>query len=161
MPTYAANTDVSTDRSRAEIERTLERYGADGFMYGRDGQHAVIMFRVHGRMIRFILDLPDKDDPAYQKKGINQYRSRQATPDEAYEQWDKACRQKWRALALVIKAKLEAVESEIVSFEEEFLAHTVLPDGQTVGQWMLPQVERAYLTGNMPTLLPQLTAGDR
>lgn len=30
MPTYAANTEVSSDRSRSEIERTLKRYGAPG-----------------------------------------------------------------------------------------------------------------------------------
>ena len=28
MPHYAENTEVPTDRSHAEIERTLERYGA-------------------------------------------------------------------------------------------------------------------------------------
>ena len=31
---YAQQTQVSTDKSRAEIERTLQRYGADQFMYG-------------------------------------------------------------------------------------------------------------------------------
>ncbi len=156
MPTYAAKTDVAPDRSRAEIERTLERYGADGFMYGRDGARALIMFRANGRMIRFVLQLPDKNDPVFHKKAANQYG--RVTPDE---QWEKACRQKWRALALVIKAKLEAVESGIVTFEEEFLAHTVLPDNQTVAQWMIPQVEQAYLTGQMPALLPMLTAGEQ
>jgi hypothetical protein len=34
MARYASNTDVPSDRSRAEIERTLVRYGADEFMYG-------------------------------------------------------------------------------------------------------------------------------
>ena len=56
---------------------------------------------------------------------------------------------------MVIKAKLEAVESGISIFEEEFLAHLVLPDGKTVGQFMLPQVEAAYETGKMPKLLPR------
>ena len=67
-----------------------------------------------------------------------------------------ACRQTWRALALVVKAKLEAVDAGITVFEEEFLAHIVLPDGRTVGQFTLPQVESAYLTGKMPKLLPGL-----
>ena len=42
------------------------------------------------------------------------------------------CRQRWRALNLAIKAKLEAVESGIVTFDQEFLAHIVGPSGQTV-----------------------------
>ena len=53
----------------------------------------------------------------------------------------------------MIKAKLEAVESGISVFEEEFLAHLVMPDGKTVGQSILPQVEAAYQTGKMPSLL--------
>lgn len=32
MPTYPATTDVPVDKSRAELERTLERYGADEFL---------------------------------------------------------------------------------------------------------------------------------
>jgi hypothetical protein len=31
---FAENTSVSAERSRAEIEKTLRRYGADQFMYG-------------------------------------------------------------------------------------------------------------------------------
>ena len=51
-------------------------------------------------------------------------------------------RQRWRALALCIKAKLEAVECGITSFEEEFLAHVVMPNGQTFGKLALAQIER-------------------
>jgi hypothetical protein len=58
------------------------------------------------------------------------------------------------ALALAIKAKLEAVESGIATFEEEFLAYVVLPDGQSVGQHVLPNIEQAYVTNKMPPLLP-------
>jgi hypothetical protein len=59
-------------------------------------------------------------------------------------------RARWRALLLVIKAKLESVESGIATFEEEFMAQIVLPDDQTVGQWVLPEVARIYETGRMP-----------
>lgn len=57
-------------------------------------------------------------------------------------------------LALVIKAKLEAVAAGITSFEDEFLAHIMLPSGGTVGEWARPQLEVAYSTGAMPALLP-------
>jgi hypothetical protein len=74
--------------------------------------------------------------------------------DSQSSAWEQAGRQKWRALVLVIKAKLEAVEAGIVTFEEEFLAHIMLPDGRTVGEWTRPQLEAVYSDGSMPALLP-------
>ncbi len=149
MDRYAENTSVSAEKSRAEIERILCRYGADGFMYGWDGPSATVMFRMGGKMVKFQLQLPDKNDfrftPAKRQK-------RSAT--DQLKMWEQSTRQKWRALALVIKAKLEAVKSEITTFEEEFLAHILLPDGSTVGEFAVPQVEAAYKTGEMPKLLP-------
>ncbi|WP_129138831.1 hypothetical protein [Modicisalibacter coralii] len=150
MARYAENTSVSSERSRAEIEQTLARYGADGFMYGWDGGTAVLAFQMHGRRIRFDLTMPDRNDEAYTLTETGRERA----PAQAAKSWEQACRQRWRALALVIKAKLEAVESGITVFEEEFLAHIVLPGGNTVGRWMLPQVELSYETGQMPPLLP-------
>jgi len=35
-----------------------------------------------------------------------------------------------------------------------YLAYTALPGGETVGQWMQPQIAAAYQTGRMPPLLP-------
>jgi hypothetical protein len=153
MAKYAASTDVSSDRSRAEIEKTLTRYGARQFMYGWDENRAIVGFVINGRQVRFVLPMPDRDDreftltPTGRKRAPNQIR-------EAYEQ---AVRQRWRALSLVIKAKLEAVESGIVTFDAEFLAQLVLPNGQTVGDQVLPSVAQAYETNEMPMLLPDYT----
>lgn len=150
---YAENTSVSTDKSRAEIEKTLQKYGADQFMYGWDDSKALIMFRMEGKQIKFLLPMPDKNDRRFthtEAKGIKR------SADQAFKQWEQACRQKWRALSLVIKAKLEAVESGISIFEDEFMANVVLPDGSTVSEFMLPQIETAYSTGDMPNLLPNL-----
>jgi hypothetical protein len=52
------------------------------------------------------------------------------------------------------------VESGISTFEQEFLAHIILPDNSTVGDWIGPQIEQAYETGAMPPMLPALGAGD-
>jgi hypothetical protein len=123
-------------------------------MYGWEGNAAMIIFRAHERMLRFVLTLPDKTDIQFQLTPSKRRR----TPPAALEAWEQACRQKWRALALVIKAKLEAVESGIETFEQAFLSNIVLPNNQTVAQFMLPQVEQAYLTGKLPELLPQLPA---
>ena len=102
------------------------------------------------RQVRFEIAMPSREDPDICETPTG--RERSATQVEsAVEQ---AVRQKWRALALVVKAKLEAVESGITSFEEEFLAHILLPDGSTVGGTMIPQIAVAYETGRMPALLP-------
>lgn len=69
---------------------------------------------------------------------------RPCTAEAARAQWEQACRQRWRALALVIKAKLEAVDSGIVTLVEEFAAHVVLPGGQSVGDLVLPAIAQAY-----------------
>ncbi len=149
---YAENTSVSTDKSRAEIERTLQRYGADQFMYGWDRDKAVVGFRMAKRQIRFLLPMPDKRDRKFTHTPTGKLRKETA----AFTEWEQACRQKWRALSLVIKAKLEAVEAGIAVFEDEFMANIVLPNGSTVSQFMLPQIAEAYESGQMPKLLPDL-----
>ena len=105
------------------------------------------------RALAVPLPLPDRHDAAFIQTDTGRERSETA----AFKAWEQACRQKWRALALVIKAKLEAVESGIAIFDEEFLANIVLPDNTTVGKVMLPQINKAYETGKMPPLLPDLT----
>ncbi|HWF01594.1 MAG TPA: hypothetical protein VG248_17460 [Caulobacteraceae bacterium] len=65
---------------------------------------------------------------------------------------EQACRQKWRALALVIKAKLEAVSAGITTVEDEFLAQTMMGDGRTVGEVVQPQLEEHLRVGGPVTL---------
>ena len=151
MP-YAKDTKVSESRSREEIERTLQRYGADQFMYGWDAQTAILRFRVNNRHVEFKTEMPSRSDPEYTKTPTGKTRTQTA----AIAEWEKACRQRWRALALVIKAKLESVESGIEVFEEAFMPQILLPTGGSVGAFMMPQIERAYETSQMPSLLPCL-----
>lgn len=150
--TYAENTSVASDRSRAEIERTLTRYGAESFMYGWQDEKATIIFKMNNRMVKFTLPLPKKEDFGKTETG----RKRRGTASKT-KAWEQSTRQKWRALSLVVKAKLEAVESGITVFDDEFLAHIVMPNGQTTGQFMKPVIEKAYLSGKMPKQLPLLT----
>jgi len=150
---YAKDTSVNSEQSQAEIRRTLTRYGATKFGYVEEEERAVIVFEVSNRRIRFVLPLPNRNDSRFWE---TPGRKLQRSPDAAFKEWEQACRQRWRARALAIKAKLEAVESGIATFEEEFLAYVVMPDGQTVGEHVLPNVERAYATGRMPPLLPAI-----
>ena len=148
MTRYAENTQVSSDKSRAEIERTLVRYGASGFLYGWQLTEAVVGFTIEDRQIRFVLPLPPREDFTTTPTG----KARKASQVDS--EFEKAVRQRWRALALTIKAKLEAIESGIATFDQEFMAYIMLPSGNTVGSWLQPQIAEAYESGKMPKLLP-------
>lgn len=152
---YAEKTSVSPERSKAEIEGLLRKYGADQFISGWGDGRAMIGFRANKRFIRFELPLPDPKERRFTHvKHRGRYFEQVRTENQAAEAYEQEIRRRWRALALVIKAKLEAVESGITSFEHEFMAHIVLPDGKTVGQHVTPRIEEAYATGNLPRLLP-------
>ena len=151
MTRFAENTTVGADRSRAEIEKNLTRYGADSFCYGWQGSIAILGFKMANRNVRFTLPMPDKNSEEFRTTPTGRRKRNDAA---AFAAWEQATRQRWRALALVVKAKLEAVESGITTFEEEFLAHIVLPGGETVGGWAGKHLEKAYQTGNVPALMP-------
>lgn len=148
---YAADTAVPVDRSRAEIERLLARYGASAFGYLSEGDNQVIVFQIGGRRVFMHLVLPDRADREFTHTGV---RGARRSPAEAGRVYEQAVRARWRSLVLIIKAKLEAVASGITTVEREFLADIALPSGQTVGQWMAPQIDRSYASGEMPALLP-------
>ena len=153
---YAADTSVSVEQSRMEIERTVRRYGADQFMSGWRGSEAMIGFVMHDRQIKFVLPLPDRHSEEFTHYRHNSGKLVARSPKVAESAWEQACRQRWRALNLVIKAKLEAVECGISEFEAEFLANIVLPNGTTYGEFAIPQIAIAYETKKMPPILPLL-----
>lgn len=148
---YAHGTMVSSEKSKAEIERLLIRYGASSFVSGWQGDQAAISFEMRNRRIKFVLPLPSKTDKAFTHTPGRGNRRSEA---ETYKAWEQATRQRWRALALVCKAKLEAVESKIASFDDEFMAHIVMPDGKTVSEHATPLITAAYSSGKVKALLP-------
>ena len=127
---YAEGTDVSEDRSIAEIRKELLRFGASGFMYGEEGNRRRVAFEYRGLRVRFDVTMPDisTDEFCLTPSGL-------ARSDTAINrEWSAECRRRWRSLAAVIKAKLVAVDDQVATFEQEFLAYVVTPDGQTVGE---------------------------
>lgn len=148
---YAENTKVSIAESQRQIEQLLERHGATQFVRGWDGALAVIGFEMRGRRYKLELPLPNRNAPAIQR---TPERNIQRTPAQIQATFEQAQRQRCRALHLVIKAKLEAVEAEIRTIEQEFMSDTVMADGRTVNDWIQPQLEQMYVTGKMPPLLP-------
>jgi hypothetical protein len=150
---FASDTNVSVERSKAEIEATIMKYGATGLLTGWHGNHAMVQFEMKTRQLRFMLPLPDKADKRF---WYTPARRNKRDEHGAYLEWEQACRQRWRALLLAIKAKLEAVECGISEFEQEFMANIVLPDGFTIGERILPGLPEVFRGGKMPPLLPSL-----
>lgn len=150
---YAEKTSVSVSKTKADIEDLIHKAGAGQFVSGYKENMAVIGFSLANRQIRFVLPLPDKQE---QKFWFTPERRTKRSEKQAYEAWEQACRSRWRSLYLIIKAKLEAVNSGISTIEREFFYDIVLPDGKTVGEFMAPQIETAYKTGEMPPLLPMI-----
>jgi hypothetical protein len=131
---YAQDTEVPAERSRAEIERTLNKYGATKFFYGTSPQGAGIAFEFKGRVIQ--LSVPNPNERKF------------ATP----KKWEAERRRMWRVLLLAMKAKLELINAGLATFEDEFLAQTALPNGGTVSQWLQPQLLQAIQSRQMPQL---------
>lgn len=154
--TYAAATSVSVEKSEAEVKATLRRYGATAIGILESAGRAQIVFELGGRRIVMRMALPERTDRRFThaRRG-NTSRETPRTPDAAYAAWEQACRQRWRALCLCIKAKLESVEAGIETFEDAFLAHVMLPTGETMGEWAArPENMPAALQGRaLPPLL--------
>lgn len=154
---YAAGTQVPPERSQAEIAESLRRYGATSYVSGYEDNVAMIMFRKGDRTIRFLLELPLPDDAAFLFTPTRQRRK----PDAVRAAYEAEIRRRWRALALAIKAKLEAVATGIASFEDEFLAYTVLPDNSTVGDRVRAEIDAAWRAGVAPPRLLQIEGPKR
>lgn len=123
---YAEDTKVPTAQSRAQIETMLRKASANRIVTMDEALEAVVAFMLAGRLIRLRIEIPG----------------------DASDQRRRAI---WRAIGLVVKGKIEAVAQGITTVEQEWLAHVVLPNGRTVGDWVEPQLQVAYDEGRMPT----------
>lgn len=158
MARYASNTEVPVDRTRNQIETLLSKHGAKAFGYATQANRAVIRFnmlqedgtRVLG--VQMKLDLPDPESDEFCNTPTGKTRDRET----ALKSWEQACRANWRALHLVIKAKLEAVEVGISTIEREFMPDVLLQNGLTIGDVVESQRE-AIAGGGQLRLLPGKT----
>ena len=142
---YAATTKVPLEQSIAEIIAMVRKAGAEsvGQMHERD--RFTIGFALGDRRIKFTVPLVTKwDGPTLGRNG------REIDVRAKIEQ---ANRQKGRALMLVIKAKLESVESGVETFEQAFLANILLADGATIYERMADPIAIEYKTGRVQPLM--------
>lgn len=133
---FAGATEVPVGRSKGEIEVLLTKHGASGYHAGwqaateEDPGWDAIEFMWKDKLIRFRIPRPSLNDPR-----VKEYKGPKV--GDWLEQLNK---QRWRVLHLVIKAKLEAVESGVVVFEEEFMAQIVTASNRTIGEILLPRL---------------------
>lgn len=67
----------------------------------------------------------------------------------------------WRALVLLVRAKITAVNENIVTFEEEFLSNIVMADGRTVAEHTKEPIRLSYASGTTRSLLPDFSKGSQ
>jgi hypothetical protein len=128
MP-YANRTRVPADKTRMDIERLVRKYGAKGFASGWHDGRAQVQFFAHNRHVRFTVSTAN------------------ATAVQE--------RERWRALLLLVKAKLVAVDAKIATFEEAFVGDIVLPEtGRTVWESVRDPLKLAYEQNRHVPLLP-------
>jgi hypothetical protein len=113
---YGAGTRVGVHRSRFELERVLDRYGATDFAFVEAGTSAAIQFAMDGRYVELGLPLPDPNEPHFTHTASGRPRAVSAQ-ERAYEQ---ALREHWRGLLLAVRGKLQSVESGLSTFDDEF-----------------------------------------
>jgi len=144
---YAEGTTVDFEKSIAEIITLIKRAGAKRIGQEESEEHFLIQFAIHDRLIRFTLPLPGIDSMP-SKDG----RGSALNPGQRREKLAAAHRQRGRALLLVIKAKLESVESGIETFEQAFLANVVMADNRTVYERVAEPIALEYQTQQVQAL---------
>lgn len=148
--TFAKGTSTSVEKTFSEIRALLKKYDATNFAIIEDDERFGIAFQRDNRRVRFVVPLPSRDD-ARVVTG-NQYRQYKGAYSESKH--EQLIRERWRAAFLVIKAKLESVNSGIETFDEAFMGQLVLASGQTMAEWATPQMDMLMDSDNMPPLLP-------
>jgi hypothetical protein len=107
---------VGVHRSRFELERVLDRYGATDFAFVEASASAAVQFAMDGRYVELALPLPDPNETHFTHTASGRPRAI-AAQERAYEQ---ALREHWRGLLLAVRGKLQSVESGLSTFEDEF-----------------------------------------
>jgi len=143
---YAKGTKVAIDTTTQQIKVMLRKAGAVAFATMEEDQSGAIAFRMHDLNIRMTIPMPDRHARRFtHTEGRDLERS-----DAAAERlWEQACKERWRALHLCVKAKLEAIDAGVETIEDAFLAHVQTETGQTIGERIKPQLA-AIVAGNAP-----------
>lgn len=139
---YAAKTEVAFEKSISEIITLIKRAKATQIGQFEGDVDFAIQFTLAERLIRFRLPLPTMSQmPTRNGNNVT------LTAPQRADRLSQAKRSRARALLLVIKAKLESVESGIETTEQAFLANVVMADGFTVYERIAQPIALEYQSG--------------
>ncbi|HUU57261.1 MAG TPA: hypothetical protein VMW93_07960 [bacterium] len=154
-------TEVPAARSQEGIRGILTKYGIRQVQFTDcwpDGV-AVEFIRVEGgpggveKVIRVrVVGKPNADNLVVKKARRRGWRDKTRVPT-AERKSDAERRRVYRIIYYHLKSKLEAVAEGLVTFEEEFLPHIVLPSGATVYDELKRHLP-AVFAGTAPLALP-------
>lgn len=150
---YAKGTSVPVERSLAAIQRRLEAQGCECFGHMIEQAptpRAGVTFRLDGLNFLLVLPLPGRTDTEIRYTPAGKDR----TAAQVDHELAKEHRRRYRALDLVIKAKLEAVATGISTLQREFMADLMLPTGKTIWQHHGAALEALAGSPHVP-LLPE------
>jgi hypothetical protein len=140
MTRYAEGTKVTVESSRGEITGILAKHGVQkmGWMSAPDGDE--LMFELEGGSFRFRMVKPTAESMRERDGKTYAYPQNIDWEAKATQEW----RRVWRANVLLLKAKLEFIESGDTTLDRELMAYRVLKDGRTL--------EDAIAAGGVPML---------
>jgi hypothetical protein len=146
---------ATVEKSRKTIESTLRKFGGKKFLAGwdEDASSWTVMFQLGQHQVRFDLDMPERREAKYTPTGRTRNPNRTESVLEDLE------KQKWQALADLIKAKLQGIEAGVTTFEKEFMAYLVWPSGETVYQQMEPAIIHPVENDSLRKRLEQAIQG--
>lgn len=151
---YAHGTRVEVAKTRTEIDALLAKHGATSVAILNDEEksRAVIAFAMKGARFRIDLPMPTieeiKLDP---EKAPSGHFWKSTLERETYAQAAlfQRRRERWRAVLLLLKSKLEIVRLGLYSLEHEFLADMVLPGGATVHGALAEALRKGLASGEL------------
>lgn len=131
MAGYAARTRVPVAASRAELEKLMQRFGAERWAQYTEKGSVVMFFEIAGVPYKFALPIKSQHDEA----------------------------RLWRCLVASVKGKLISVEEGIETFDQAFIGHVVLKGGMTVSETYGGNLSALAQAGHIPAL-PSPFKGD-
>jgi hypothetical protein len=123
---YAEGTKVSVDSSRGEITGILTKHGVQRMGWSSDPVQDQLVFELEGGTYRLNMVKPT----------LTEIRRDYPNAYDEQAKIDGEWRRRWRANVLLLKAKLEFIDSGDTTIERELLPYRVLKGGKTVEEML-------------------------
>ena len=167
MRRYAEDTTVPIAKSRQEINELLRTWGGAGVSWGESFESGDVELKFGWRRggvngvggMMFKARLCVKLEPMEKLREAAKDQRRYDHPiceGKLAKLIESRGRREHRLLLLWLKAAFNAVDAGLVSAEEVFLPFLEGPDGRTVGEMAIPQLERLF-SESADHLLPEHT----